>query len=357
MAANTVGLLPSAGSLKIKGAQIIFRIPHYNPNSLLPRGRRSRVVIPIVRDNVGLFNSHAHHWRMSMQHASCRFIVVLLLLLAGLPVAASDDAEGCRDNPLFTRMPGYYIYNCEAREFDAVEMPVGRDADEGAIFEPVEGAVSYVVYWVREGAKVASPLQILRNHLNAAKAAGGTVVKEFGEHGAWIETFNDAQQRTATLKFVKGGREIWVYVGSANDGEIYAIGMVERQAMKQDVAVNELLDQLNKDGFLALQVNFDTNKATIKPDSNPTLDQAAEMLKLAPEIKIEVAGHTDNVGTPESNQKLSQGRAESVVKALVARGIAGARLSAKGYGQSAPVADNRSEDGRARNRRVELVKR
>jgi len=104
-------------------------------------------------------------------------------------------------------------------------------------------------------------------------------------------------------------------------------------------------------------VNFDTGKSTIKPDSEKTLDDAAAVLKAASTLKIEVGGHTDKVGTPQSNDKLSTARAEAVMKALVKRGVTANRLTAKGYGQSAPVADNRSEDGRAKNRRVELVKK
>ena len=81
------------------------------------------------------------------------------------------------------------------------------------------------------------------------------------------------------------------------------------------------------------------------------------MLQSAPELRLEIGGHTDNVGTPDANQKLSEARAKSVVAALVAQGVSADRVSAKGYGQSSPVADNRTEEGRAKNRRVELVKR
>jgi outer membrane protein OmpA-like peptidoglycan-associated protein len=127
--------------------------------------------------------------------------------------------------------------------------------------------------------------------------------------------------------------------------------------MQQDVSVNELVEKLNKDGFLTLYINFDTGKATIKPDSDRTLDSAASALKAAPNLKVEVGGHTDKVGSAPANEKLSDDRAKAVMAALVKRGVAANRLTAKGYGQSSPIADNRSEDGRAKNRRVELVKK
>jgi outer membrane protein OmpA-like peptidoglycan-associated protein len=127
--------------------------------------------------------------------------------------------------------------------------------------------------------------------------------------------------------------------------------------MKQDISVNDLAEKLEKEGFVALYVNFETGKATIQPDSKPTLDDAAAALKSASGLKIEVGGHTDNVGTAEANQKLSEDRAKAVMAALVERGIDASRLTAKGYGQTSPIADNRTEEGRAKNRRVELVKK
>ena len=160
-----------------------------------------------------------------------------------------------------------------------------------------------------------------------------------------------------TLKFASGGREIWVFLQSFDGDGSYRLTVSEREAMKQDISVNELADKLNKDGFIALYVNFETGKSTLLPDAVATLDAAAGALKAAGEFKVEVAGHTDNVGTPESNLKLSQDRAQAVMAALVQRGVKADRLIAKGYGQTTPVADNRTEDGRAKNRRVELVKK
>ncbi|HKQ96819.1 MAG TPA: OmpA family protein [Candidatus Polarisedimenticolia bacterium] len=103
-------------------------------------------------------------------------------------------------------------------------------------------------------------------------------------------------------------------------------------------------------------VTFDTNSVRLKSASDATLDKVADSLRANPDVRVEVGGHTDNTGSPSVNAKLSAGRAQSVVDYLVAKGIAPSRLKAKGYGSTQPVADNKSADGRAKNRRVELKK-
>ena len=104
------------------------------------------------------------------------------------------------------------------------------------------------------------------------------------------------------------------------------------------------------------QVQFDTNKSTIKKVSDPLLEEVAGVLREHPELlKLEVQGHTDSKGSPALNQKLSQDRAESVKKALVKRGIGEGRLVPKGYGQDKPIADNNTDEGRQKNRRVQFV--
>jgi outer membrane protein OmpA-like peptidoglycan-associated protein len=102
-------------------------------------------------------------------------------------------------------------------------------------------------------------------------------------------------------------------------------------------------------------VRFDNNKATLKPESFPVLDKAAVGLKDWGDIKVEIAGHTDSVDSDEHNMKLSQSRAETVRDYLVSKGISADRLTAKGYGESSPIADNKTEEGRATNRRVEMM--
>lgn len=287
-------------------------------------------------------------------------------LLTAAPVLAQEDGEGCKDHPLFTRFPSTYLAGCESSQFDLRKFPVGqmRQGEETLKSVDVEGPTQWISYQLKDGATPPSGLQIMRNFENAAKKAGGTIE---GQWPGWCKATYDSEgmprmgnsctSYALTMKFVKGSRETWVFLQAGENDGSYVMTVSEREAMKQDVSVNELADKLTKDGFVSLYVSFDTGKATIKADSAKTLDDAAAALKVAADLKVEIGGHTDDVGTPEANQKLSQARAQAVMAALAARGIQAGRMTAKGYGQTTPVADNRTEEGRAKNRRVELVRK
>lgn len=106
--------------------------------------------------------------------------------------------------------------------------------------------------------------------------------------------------------------------------------------------------------FVLQNVYFDTGKSTLKPNSNKALNDLVEVLKIKKTMVVEIQGHTDNVGSEEENLKLSQARAEAVKKHLITKGIAVNRVTAKGYGPTRPVADNATEEGKAKNRRTSL---
>jgi outer membrane protein OmpA-like peptidoglycan-associated protein len=290
---------------------------------------------------------------------------MVLCLLATVPAQAQQDEAGCKDYPLFTRFPNMHIAGCQSKQFDLRAFPVGPpDNDRNTKAIAVEGPVQWINYELNDGATHPSGLQIMRNFENAAKKAGGTIE---GQYPGWCKANYDQERMPdmgngclsygLTMKFVKGGKEVWAFLQADEDGANYEMTVSEREEMKQEISVTELVDKLAKDGFVTLYINFETGKSTINPDSAKTLDAAAAALKAAGDLHVEVAGHTDNVGTPEANLKLSQDRAQAVMAALVERGVKADRLTAKGYGQTAPVADNRAEDGRAKNRRVELVKK
>ena len=104
-------------------------------------------------------------------------------------------------------------------------------------------------------------------------------------------------------------------------------------------------------------IYFDFDKADVKPASSPQLQEIAALLNTHADLKLAITGHTDNQGSADYNQKLSQRRADAIVAALTGSyAIAANRLSAQGLGPSAPVASNDTDEGRAKNRRVELVK-
>ena len=162
----------------------------------------------------------------------------------------------------------------------------------------------------------------------------------------------------STILLNKGGKELWMEIHTTV-GYVYDLTIIEKEAMKQEVTLDAagMASSIADTGSVAIYgINFDTAKSDIKPESEPAIDEIAKLLTGNPTLKVYIVGHTDMVGDAASNVRLSQARALSVITALVSKhGITAVRLIAFGNGPYAPVASNKTDDGRAKNRRVELV--
>jgi len=283
-----------------------------------------------------------------MKRLTLGFTLALLACLIG-PRALAQDCGGCKDYPGVARMPGYHLSNVQESQFDAYQFPVGLVGEEVKT-QTVEGHLYTLDYDYDEGKTKASPRQIMRNYQNAVRQAKGQAL--------W-EDFRDPGTQAATMRFNKGPSEVWMQVTTRGGGNVYRLKIVERQAMQQDVTLDAkaMGDALATTGHVEVPgIYFDFNKSVVKPESDPALKQIAELLRTKPSLKVWVVGHTDAVGTVEANLTLSRARAAAVIAALKQKyGVDAGRLGAFGAGPYAPVASNETEEGRAHNRRVELV--
>jgi OOP family OmpA-OmpF porin len=270
----------------------------------------------------------------------CLFLFASSLALA--QSALGPDAKNCQDSKIINRMPGCRILRCKASNFNQYVMPVARPAGKPIEKRTVEGEYEEIAY---QCPNTTSPLEISRNVENAFKAAGFQIPYQY-QYGA-----------TRFYVTARKGPQ-WAYM-EAFSGNTYTLYMVKEKEMEQALAASAdgWINQINQTGKVSVYgINFDTGKATITPDSEKVLAELFALLQKQPDWSLLVAGHTDNTGSDAVNVPLSRQRAESVINWLGAKGIDKSRLVAAGFGSKRPVADNATEDGKAKNRRVDLIK-
>lgn len=256
------------------------------------------------------------------------------------------------------------------KDFDGITLIAGRE------FRAVEGRVERRSFSIP---KEMSQLEVRRNYANLIQQLGGVQIQQVKPTTSSASISTEAKEiagpdvDVANLlglsRYDEGKYEYESYVIRTADTTAWivvqtsqysaVITVVAEKAMTQSVgfvSADAMKQALAATGRIALQVNFDTDAATLRPDAAPVMAEIVKLLSADPALKLRIEGHTDNSGTAQRNTELSRQRAEAVTAALVAAGIDKARLTSAGFGQDRPVADNATEAGRAQNRRVELVK-
>jgi outer membrane protein OmpA-like peptidoglycan-associated protein len=280
---------------------------------------------------------------------------LVAVFAANAPAQAPKDNPKCEPNPVFNRFTGEVLGSCERARFmglDLYQWRTPNDPKSGAALLKVEGEYWYYFNDLTRDAKGLFPgkLEVVRNFENAVRQAKGDILS--------------TDSSAVYYRIRKGNDEFLGQAGCGRGGDDCSAIMhkiVRVAAMEQSVVVSaeQIAKAMGAEGKVVFYgIYFDTDKATLKAESAPTLAEMAKWLKTNATAKVFIVGHTDMQGAVERNRTLSRDRAASVIAALVKdHGIAVDRLAAEGVGPLAPAASNADEAGRAKNRRVEMVLR
>lgn len=319
-------------------------------------------------------------------------ILILLGLLLATPLAAQSppvqspagDIAGSRDHPLVGRYQGAKLRVFQARDFDEFRMVnrqvLTRDTDRESYTTPVSGRAWRMRY---EGIEGRSPLEVLRNHqerLEAnrfetlftcrgsecghASALGPAVIRSVsGPNPGLAPGWSDMGYTLARLSRPEGDVHVAILVVGLRNGTQVLVDVVEARPMQTGQitfvdasAMQRAVEQTGRIALYGIQFGFDS--AEILPPSRPTLEEIGKFLRANPTMAVVVAGHTDAQGAFDYNVQLSTRRAQAVAAALARdHGVPAARMVAFGAGMAAPIARNDNDQGRAQNRRVEIVRR
>jgi OOP family OmpA-OmpF porin len=355
----------------------------------------------MLRDRINVSTCALIGWRM--HRATAIALVFVGLMLCGVDARAQDCADdpSAQEHPAVQRYDGACLLRSQRKTFDSYWLVLGKPVKRGTVWttdpgQNLEGAVTRLMYAAPAG---RSALEVFRNYEQGLAEQGYEILyrcakAECGGRPLLMEVlFGNGQRRAfadsgastgsdrayysfpdpndayfLVARSADGATHVTVYVGfksstvvkETSDRPIVLADVIESAAMEQNLVDASAMNKaISETGRIALRnIYFDFGSDALTAESTPALEQIAALLKQQSGLSLYVVGHTDSVGTHEANMSLSRRRAESVVQALIRQhGVAASRLVPAGVGDLAPVASNRSDAGRAENRRVELVER
>jgi OOP family OmpA-OmpF porin len=296
-----------------------------------------------------------------------RWTHVLFLLVVFPVLVVAQDIRDSQDHPLISRYPGQTIMRFDVKEFDPYNLVLSVDKSGAPDkVKKLEGKVTRIFYRNPQG---RSTTEIFRNFEDGLRRGGAQILfacagNDCGTPIRWTPVNgvrsmgSQIDNRYVAARAMKAGAEVFVsvFVG----GQSTQLDVIEVKPMEAGlvtVDADALSAGIDAEGHIAVYaILFDTGQSTLKPESKAAIAEIAKLLKNRMQLKLFVVGHTDSTGSFESNMRLSRDRAAAVTQSLVSdHGIAATRLTAQGVGPLAPVASNGTDEGRTKNRRVELV--
>jgi outer membrane protein OmpA-like peptidoglycan-associated protein len=273
----------------------------------------------------------------------CVLLAISLLAFQGSAFALSKVEE----HPVIKPIPRSQLVPAQSRAKNYASHQFRVKKGKKAEKVEKKGKYWHLRYVIKDGNgkidKSVSREEIVQNYKEAALEKGGNILYE--------ETY----LMTFTLTRKDGGTT-WAFLSAGNGS--YNLDIIDEAAFKKQLTFDaeEMKRALDEEGRVAIYgINFDIDRAVLKLGAEEVLIEMVKLMKNNPDLKIEIQGHTDNTGSADHNLDLSTRRAETVKKFLLVYGIEAPRMDSKGYGEEKPVAPNDTEEGRAMNRRVELI--
>lgn len=273
------------------------------------------------------------------------------------------NVEGAKEHPLLKFYPQASVAEYDQKDFDSADIVTAykKGAETPAKMDALEGRVTKYTYSHKPN---TSLLEIVRQYESAVRAAGFiTLVAGKGASYPGLPETND-NDTFGSFRLDRNGKPaVYVQVLAAYNGgpdnPESRVTVLEIREMEQKLEANadSWFNEISRTGRVVVYgINFDTGKATLKQESEKVLAEISKLAADHAQLKLRIEGHTDNSGSAASNKKLSDDRATAVKSWLVKNGARDANLTVAGFGDTKPLSDNKTEEGRARNRRVELVK-